>query len=172
MIEMKDLIISSPSFSDGGEIPKKHTGFGEDISPAFIIEGLIDEAVSITIIMDDLDVPMRSEYNHWLFWNIPAINKIPESIPCGEVIESLQGARQGVGYGKNRYRGPKQPPFIKKAHRYRFVFYSLDCVMNIAATSKKSDVVKAMSGHILQSGQITGWYKPDRYCAGTSGSGG
>lgn len=35
---------------------QKHTGFGEDISPAFKIENMSHKAVSIAIIMDDLGV--------------------------------------------------------------------------------------------------------------------
>lgn len=51
------LNISCPSFGANGQIPKKHTGFGEDISPQFSIDGLQGEVKTLVIIMDDLDVP-------------------------------------------------------------------------------------------------------------------
>lgn len=152
------LKIECPSFHKDGEIPPRYTGFGEDISPKFLINDLMNPVESIAIIMDDLDIPIIKELNHWLIWNLPAASEISENIPYGAVCPN--GAVQGIGYGKNRYRGPKQPPFIHKAHRYRFTVYGLDCVLNLPSTSKKDDLIKAMSGHILQSGEVMGWYKP------------
>ena len=152
------LHITCPAFGKNGQIPKTHTGFGEDISPAFSIEGLEDEVKTLAIIMDDLDVPFSGALNHWLIWNLPPENTIAEDIPYG--AECPNGAMQGLAYRKNRYRGPKQPPFIKKAHRYRFCMYGLDCALELPAASRKKDLMQAMSGHILQSGEITGWYQP------------
>lgn len=152
------LKITCPSFSEDGQIPKRHTGFGEDISPSFLIDGLSDQIKSIAIVMDDLNIPFIREYTHWLIWNLPAEEVIPENIPYG--TDCPNGATQGIGYGKNRYRGPKQPPFIKKSHRYRFTIYGLDCTLSLEPSSQKGDLIKAMSGHIVKSGEITGWYKP------------
>lgn len=154
----KQLKITCPSFSEDGQIPKKHTGFGENISPEFLIEGLTENTASIAMIMDDLDVPVIGYLNHWLIWNLPAAVRIAESIPHG--AETILGAKQGVAYGKHRYAGPKQPPFIKKSHRYRFTVYGLDCVLDLSADSSKDKLLNAMSGHVLQSGEIIGWYKP------------
>lgn len=107
---------------------------------------------------DDLDVPFVGELNHWLIWNLPPGDLIAENIPYG--AEGPNGARQGIAYGKNRYKGPKQPPFIRKAHRYRFCVYGLDSKIYISTSSRKADLQQAMSGHILQSGELIGWYKP------------
>ena len=152
------LNINCPSFGVDGQIPKKHTGFGEDISPAFSIEGLRSEVKTLAVMMDDLDVPFYGELNHWLIWNLPSEDRLPENIPYG--AECPNGAKQGLAYGKHRYRGSKQPPFIKKAHRYRFCVYGLDCALELPSTSRKKDLVHAMAGHILQRGEITGWYQP------------
>ena len=157
------LKISCPSFGGQGEIPKKHTGFGEDISPRLLIDGLMNETKSLAVVMDDLDIPLVGTYNHWLIWNLPPVKEIPEGIPYG--AQCPNGARQGVAYGKNRYRGPKQPPFIKSAHRYRFTVFGLDCILDLPVTSRKTDLMKAMSGHILQSGEVIGRYKPDILCS-------
>ena len=53
----QSLNISCPSFGVDGQIPKKHTGFGEDISPALSIEGLHSEVKTLAIMMDGMDVP-------------------------------------------------------------------------------------------------------------------
>lgn len=153
------LQITSPSFDNLGFIPIKHTGFGEDISPEFRITGLCDKVQSIAITMDDLDIPVIGELNHWLIWNIPKTDVIPEGLPCGEVLASYGNAIQGIGYGKHRYRGPKQPPFVKSAHRYKFTFYALDTFIDISHNSKKEQLINAINGHIVQTGYIVGLYK-------------
>lgn len=157
-VSQNTLKVSCPSFGSSGEIPKRHTGFGEDISPSFSIGGLDDAVKTLAIVMDDLDVPFAGELNHWLIWNLPPKDSIAENIPYG--ADCPGGTRQGLAYGKNRYRGPKQPPFVKKAHRYRFRVYALDCSLELPATARKKDLIRAMSGHILQRGETVGWYRP------------
>lgn len=159
MDKIGELKITSPSFDDGGSMPKKHTGFDVDISPAFHFLNLSDETVSLAVIMDDLDIPMIPAYNHWLIWNIKKTDRLPEDIPYGPAVPSLGNAVQGTGYGVNRYRGPRQPFFVRNTHRYIFRFYALDCLLNLESKAKKQDLVAAMAGHIIQEGSITGRYK-------------
>ena len=159
MYAENELQITSPSFENNGAMPKKHTGFGEDISPRFQLSNLLSEAVSIAIVMDDLDIPMISSLNHWVIWNIPKSETIPENIPYGPVVPMLANAKQGVGYGKNRYRGPKQPVFVRSIHRYIFKFYVLDCFLDLDTSAKKAALHNAMNGHIIQQGSITGTYR-------------
>ena len=90
MLNDKKLKITSPSFENNCMMPKKHTGFVEDISPAFKIENMSHKAVSIAIIMDDLDVVFSNEYNHWCIWNIPKTNEIAENIPYGKTMPILE----------------------------------------------------------------------------------
>lgn len=113
---LKTLVITSPAFRQGGPIPKRHTGFGEDVSPAFRLSGLCPEAVSLEVILDDLDIPLIPAYPHWLIWDIPPTEEIPEHIPCGALGPG--GAVQGVAYGRNCYRGPRPPFFVRTPHRY------------------------------------------------------
>ena len=159
MVHESELIITSNAFKDGGLIPIKHTGFDRDVSPSFQLLNLCEKAVSIAIIMDDLDVPFIPAYNHWLIWNIPNMKKIPENIPYTAVVPNLGNAIQGVAWGKNRYRGPKQPLFVRSTHRYVFHFFILDCFLHLEANTRKQELLKAMQGHILQESNITGKYK-------------
>lgn len=154
--------VGCPSFSDQGFIPQKHTGYGQDCSPEFRLSGVSEQGVSIAILLVDLDIPFCKEYPHWLIWNIPKTDQIPEGIPYGEEVPELGYARQGVAYGKNRYAGPKPPVFLLKPHRYVFRFFILDCFLELPSTAKKSDLLAAMQGHILQQGSITGKYKYEK----------
>lgn len=153
------LAITSPSFEDFGRIPKKHTGFAEDSSPGFQISNLASQTVSLAIMMEDLDVPFLKGFPHWLIWNIPQMDAIPEGIPSGAQVASLGGARQGIAYGVHRYRGPKPPIFIRGPHRYRFYFYALDCFLELDNIARKKEMLQAMEGHVLQRGHITGTYR-------------
>lgn len=152
-----NLNVTSNAFENEGNIPLKYTGRGEDISPQLKLGTIDPKAKTITIIMDDLDNPIGI-FNHWVIWNIPAsFVDIPEGIPKSEVVPSLGNAIQGKsGYGgKHWYRGPL-PPF--GTHRYIFRIYVLDSELDLTNDSGKKELKKAMEGHILQYGTLTGEY--------------
>jgi Raf kinase inhibitor-like YbhB/YbcL family protein len=154
-----NLMLKSGAFEHNGYIPEKYTGRGKDISPQINISGISSKARSIAIVMDDLDNPLIKAFNHWIIWNIPVQEIIPENIKHGEIVETLGGAIQGIAYGRHKYKGPKPPRFIRNTHRYQFNVYILDCMVELDSNSKKGDLVKAMDGHIIQFGTITGLYK-------------
>ncbi|MDO4354953.1 MAG: YbhB/YbcL family Raf kinase inhibitor-like protein [Clostridia bacterium] len=150
------LRVSSPSFADGGPMPARHTGFGEDVSPALALHDLDARAVTLAIVMDDLDIPFIPAYTHWLIWNLPAWESIPEALPPGAQLPECGGAQQGLGYGRHRYRGPKPPIFEWRRHRYVFHVYALDVRLNLPADARRRDLLRAMQGHILQQAKLTG----------------
>lgn len=150
-----NLKVTSDAFEEGGIMPVKYTGKGEDISPSLNWGELDSKAKSIAIIMDDLDAPVGI-FNHWVIWNIPAsFSGIPEGVPKEEVVESLGNAVQGKNEygGKHYYRGPL-PPF--GTHRYIFKVYVLDTQLNLNHNTDKKGLQKAMGGHILQYGTLMG----------------
>lgn len=147
------------TFENNEMIPKKHTGYGEDLSPELVLTDVPKETVSLAIILDDLDVPWKKEYNHWIVWNIPNTEIVPEGLPKGPEIDKPIKACQGIGWGKNCYRGPKPPFFLKKAHRYVFYVYALDSELVLSPNSKKEALINAMQGHILAETSLMGLYK-------------
>lgn len=154
---MKPIIVTSKAFEEGKSIPRQYTGRGENISPDFQLTGIVKEAKSIVIIMDDVDHPIVPHYNHWIIWNIPVSEEIPAHIPAGETVASLGNAKQGMAYGKHQYKGPK-PPFSWK-HRYTFSIYLLDGMLSLPSSARKKEVMQAMEGHILQEGAISGVFQ-------------
>ncbi|NMM64331.1 YbhB/YbcL family Raf kinase inhibitor-like protein [Clostridium sp. P21] len=152
-----NLGVTSSAFEDGGTIPKKYTGRGEDNSPPIKLETIDKKAETIAIIMDDLDNPLGM-FNHWVIWNIPAsFSDIPEGISKEKIVKSLGNAVQGQSYygNKHYYRGPK-PPF--GTHKYVFKVYVLDSTLNLSENSDKVALQKTMEGHILQYGTLTGYF--------------
>lgn len=151
----ENLKVKSDAFENGDNIPVKHTGKGEDISPLLMLDGISNDAVSMVIIMDDLDFPLGT-YNHWVMWNVPAsFSVIPEAVPKETIVSSLGNAVQGKSNygGKHYYRGPL-PPF--GLHTYVFKVFVLDTMLELDNDAGKSQVMKAMDGHILQYGTLTG----------------
>lgn len=149
-----NMQVTSTAFEDGGFLPERYTGHGEDVSPPLTLENLVPAAKSIAIIMDDHDFPLGI-YNHWVIWNIPATSgSIPEAIPRDTIVASLGNAVQGKSHygGKHYYQGPL-PPF--GIHTYVFKVYVLDTMLDLSEESGKADVQKAMEGHILQYGEIS-----------------
>ncbi|MBO0452886.1 YbhB/YbcL family Raf kinase inhibitor-like protein [Candidatus Enterococcus murrayae] len=149
------LEITSPAFKNGDKIPIDYTGNGKDRSPELRLSELDRRAVSLVVIMDDIDHPLAGVYNHWLIWNIPPMKIIPAEIPQGKQVSELGNSVQGIGYGKHRYRGPK-PPF--GSHRYKYNVFVLDTKLDLLASSRKRELLEAMAGHILQYGYLIGEY--------------
>ena len=154
------LKITTPCFDEGGWIPDRNSGFGEDKSPEFRIEGIDAKAKTMMITLDDLGHPLQPGYNHWIAWNIPPAECIPGGIAKGSVMEDPIHIEQGLAYGKHCYRGPK-PPFNWN-HEYVFTLYTLDCKLEADKNSNKEDIFKLAEGHVLQKAELRGRYQHKR----------
>jgi Raf kinase inhibitor-like YbhB/YbcL family protein len=150
------LAMKATAFAKGGEIPKRHTCDGADLSPALSWNGVSPAALSLALIVDDPDAP-RGTWTHWLIWNIPAhLTALPEGVPAQEVLEN--GARQGrndfdrIGYG-----GPCPPP--GKAHRYFFKLYALNTSLDLKAGAGRQELERALKGHIVSQAEWMGTHR-------------
>lgn len=148
--------ISSPSFQPGGEIPKKFTCEGADVSPELHWTSPPAGSVSFALIADDPDAPVGN-WTHWIFFDIPpSATGLPEGVSKMDEVPS--GGRQGrndfrrIGYG-----GPCPPP--GKPHRYFFKLYALDKMLNLKPGANKQEIERAMQGHILGTAQLMGTYR-------------
>ena len=60
------ITISSTAFSHNEPIPRKHTGEGEDVSPALAWSGIPEGTKELALIMDDPDAPRPETWVHWV----------------------------------------------------------------------------------------------------------
>jgi len=68
------------------------------------------------------------------------------------------GIMEGMtDFGEVGYGGPAPPD---KRHTYVFKLYALDTELDLPAKSTKTDVEKAMEGHIIDQATLTGTYAP------------
>lgn len=146
--------ITSSSFKDGNEIPKKHGYKFDNLSPELIISDTPKEAKSLALIMDDPDAKaaVGKLWVHWIVWNIPPyVNVIKENtLPNGTV----QGK---TDFGEVKYGGPAPPD---KKHTYLFKLYALDQTLDLPSGSTKNQLEQAMKNHIIKESLLTGTFAP------------
>jgi Raf kinase inhibitor-like YbhB/YbcL family protein len=154
------LSVTSPAWPDGGEVPMKNAGRGENKSPEFEFhwtagnnpvaapEGL----QSYAIIFHDIENSTNKttvDTLHWSAFNIPGTAKgLPEGLGSGDLPD---GTRNGPGIAAGRgapaYFGPGAGP--GPFHHYVFEFYALDTKLNLPANTTRDELMKAMDGHVI-----------------------
>ncbi len=144
------MTLTSPSFQNGGAIPKAFTCDGGNRSPALAWSGVPAGAKSLVLICDDPDAPAGD----WVHWILYALD--PRSKGLGE-NEALEGPTPGKNsWGKSAWGGPCPPP--GKPHRYYFRLYALDASLRLKPGADKAAVEAAMKGHVLAQAELMGTY--------------
>lgn len=145
---MQRLTITSRAFEQHQLMPAAYTCQGDNISPPLEIEGVPDTTKSFALIMEDPDAP-GGLFVHWLKWNIPpALDGFEE----GREPPGVSGKGSS---GKLSYEGPCPP---SGAHRYMFKVYALDTELILSEGSQREELLKAMKGHVVGYGELTGLY--------------
>lgn len=139
--------LTSSAFAHNTMIPRKYTCQGEDVNPPLVISGLPDTTVTLALINDDPDAP-GGTWDHWIVWDIPPAAAIAENS-----VPGVQGKNSGGGID---YEGPCPP---SGTHRYFFKLYALDTKLSLKEGARKSEVLKAMQGHILGQTELVGLYQ-------------
>jgi Raf kinase inhibitor-like YbhB/YbcL family protein len=145
--DFKTLQVTSTSFSNNGFIPAQYTCDGINVNPPLDIANIPKETQCLALVVDDPDAPMGT-WVHWLVWNIPVTHHLKEG-----TVHGTQGLND---FKKHTYGGPCPP---SGTHRYFFKVYALDELLVLPATTTKQQLERAMSGHILAFGELTGLYK-------------
>jgi Raf kinase inhibitor-like YbhB/YbcL family protein len=153
------LNISSPAFSNGGEIPTKYTADGGGISPPLQISGIPGNAKSLALIVDDPDAPdpkaPKRTFVHWVVYNLPAdTTRLAEGL---DLKQLPAGSEVGQNDWQQEGYGPPDPPVGR--HRYVHKLYALDTVLPHVEHATKRDLLYAMQGHVLDQAELVGTYE-------------
>lgn len=143
--------IVSPDFENQGTIPGMFTCKGKDINPALSISEVPAGAKSLALIVDDPDAPGKT-WVHWVLYNIP-----PGTTAIAQ--NSIPGQQAGNDFGQDNYGGPCPP---SGTHRYFFKLYALDTMVD-SRPRNKSDLEKAMKGHVLDQAQLLGTFSKQNF---------
>jgi len=153
------LTLTSPVFSDQGEIPKRYTCEGADVSPPLSWSDPPEGTKSLALIVDDPDAPdpkaPRMTWVHWVLYNLPPT---AGGLPEGVASEDLPpGTREGLNdWRRTGYGGPC-PPIGR--HRYFHKLYALDVLLPDLGTPAKAELERAMEGHVLARVELVGTYQ-------------
>jgi Raf kinase inhibitor-like YbhB/YbcL family protein len=128
----------------------------DDISPELSWNAPPDRTQSFALIVIDKDSAFGFKFTHWVLYDIPPDKReLPENTPKQEQLPD--GSRQGHNdYDRIGYVGPCPP---KGTHHYVFTLHALDTKLNLPPGASKKQVVKAMNGHVLASGELIGRFQ-------------
>ena len=153
---MTNLQLTSSAFSHGDEIPRKFGYKNGNASPPLTISGIPKGTESLALIMDDPDAmgAVGKVWVHWVVWNINHDTTDLKDKKTGMPSLNVEGM---TDFGEFGYGGPAPPD---KRHTYVFKLYALDSMLDLHGESSKTDVERAMEGHIIEQTQLTGTYAP------------
>jgi Raf kinase inhibitor-like YbhB/YbcL family protein len=152
---LSDMQLTSPAFETGGTIPAKHTGEGEDSSPALSWQGAPDNAKSFAVICHDPDAPLikPGEYGfvHWVLYNIPGtVSELPEG-----VVGYTSGKND---FGKAGYGGP-MPPEGHGTHYYFFMVLALDTETDLEPGLSLRELLERIEPNVVAMNRLVGTYR-------------
>jgi len=144
------LSLTSAAFNSNGPIPQDHTCDGTGTPPPLEWSGAPTGTESFALIVDDPDAPdpkaPTQTFVHWVGYDIPASAASVDG-----------GHREGLNDRRQRgYTGPC-PPIGR--HRYFFKLYALDTTLGDLGRPTKSDLERAMKGHVLEQTELVGTYE-------------
>jgi Raf kinase inhibitor-like YbhB/YbcL family protein len=157
------IVVSSPVFSAGTAIPKPYSADGTGLFPAINWEGLPVDCQSLILVVEDPDAPKATPFVHGIFYNIPAsLAGLPEEAVLSDGL-SLDYVNLGIQMGKNtmsktEYMAPAPPPG-HGPHHYHFQLIALDIVLDLPGEPTLVEIKKALTGHVLGSGELIGIYE-------------
>jgi Raf kinase inhibitor-like YbhB/YbcL family protein len=152
--------LRSPAFENGQPIPLRHTGDGEDLSPALAWLEPPAGTRELALVVDDPDAPSREPWVHWVLYKVPAATRdLPQGVLPVRTPPTPATALQGKNsWGGIGWRGP-EPPRGHGVHHYCFRLLALDAVLPLDAGLEAKALLDSLSGHILAQAELMGTYK-------------
>ncbi|WP_440996792.1 YbhB/YbcL family Raf kinase inhibitor-like protein [Arhodomonas sp. SL1] len=154
------FVLESPEFHHNGELPRRFTGDGAEVSPPLAWRGVPEEAQGLVLIMEDPDAPdplaPRERVTHWLVYNLPpGDGGLPEGVTGADLPE---GTAEGLN--DEHVVGYLPPMPAVDRHRYFFRLYALAAPLPVPdAPYARYGLERAMSGLVLAETELVGTYR-------------
>jgi len=155
---LSDMQLTSTAFTNGGAIPSKHTGEGEDVSPELSWSNAPEGTRAFAVICHDPDAPLISPggtygFVHWVLYNIPvSVNSLAEG--------SKEYTEGQTDFDKPGYGGP-MPPNGHGKHHYYFWVLALNDATEIEPGLTLWELLKRIEPHVIGMNRLVGTYQRD-----------
>ncbi|MES2524692.1 MAG: YbhB/YbcL family Raf kinase inhibitor-like protein [Gemmatimonadota bacterium] len=149
--------LTSLAFAPGTAIPERHTCDGIQQSPPLSWRDAPAGTESFALIVDDPDAS-KGTFVHWVLYNIASdVSGLQDGASPNELPDD---SREGLNDdGNPGYTGPCPP---SGSHRYFHKLYALDTALaDLGARATKTDLERAMEGHVLATAELIGTYERD-----------
>jgi Raf kinase inhibitor-like YbhB/YbcL family protein len=146
---MAGFTLTSPAFTDRGQIPRRHSCDGPDLSPPLAWAGAPAGTAAYALLVDD---PDARGFAHWVVAPIGAdATGLPAGVPA--VGPPAQGRND---FGRTGWGGPCPP---SGTHRYVFTLYALSRAPTLPSRPTAADVQRAIGGIVIGEARLTGTYR-------------
>ena len=155
---LSTMQLVSPAFRQGGRIPAKYTGEGENVSPPLSWSGAPSGTRSFAVICHDPDAPLISKHGtygfvHWVLYNIPAAtNSLDEGTTAFTAGKN--------DFGKTGYGGP-MPPDGHGDHHYYFWILALDHETQLEGGLELWELLQEIEPRVTGMNRLMGIYARD-----------
>jgi Raf kinase inhibitor-like YbhB/YbcL family protein len=151
------LMLASPAFAPGGQIPSEYTCDGADISPPLSWSGVPPGTKSLILVVEDPDAP-SGVFRHWAVFDIPpAAAGLAAGYGRNRPAAGFREARND--FGDQDYGGPCPPPG-HGTHHYRFRLFALSRpTLELTPSATASSVLLAAQPYVIQQTELTGAYR-------------
>ena len=153
---LSDMRLTSTAFEDGGSIPSRYTGEGEDTSPQLSWRGASVGTKAFAVICHDPDAPLVTPggtygFVHWVLYNIPA--------STSSIAEGSADFTHGKNdFGNLGYGGP-MPPAGHGQHRYYFWVLALDEQVDLEAGLTMWQLLARIEPNLVGMNRLVGTFE-------------
>lgn len=153
---LSDMRLTSTAFADGGAIPARYTGEGEDVSPGLAWSQAPDGTQAFAVICHDPDAPLLSAggtygFVHWVLYNIPnSVSELPEAV--NDYTAGL------TDFGRTGYGGP-MPPEGHGVHRYYFWVLALNKDLQLPPDLTLWQLLQKIEPAVIGMNRLVGTYR-------------
>jgi Raf kinase inhibitor-like YbhB/YbcL family protein len=149
-LNVADLRLRSAAFDHHKEIPARHTGDGEDVSPELSWTGVPEGTAAFAVVVHDPDAPLVDGFTHWVAYGIAG--------DATGLEEGTSDVTEGTtSFGETRYNGPAPPEGHGKHHYYVWL-YALDEDLDLEPGLDRRALLDAIEDHVIEQARLIGTY--------------
>jgi Raf kinase inhibitor-like YbhB/YbcL family protein len=151
------LSVTSAAVTAGLPLEERFSQNGENRSPPISWTKGPAGTLSYAVLLEDANVTRPEPVAHWVVYDIPGtVDHLSENQPKQSTLD--MGALQGRNVGNEAgFIGPKPP--AGETHSYHMQVFALNTRLKLdPEKTERNDVVRAMKGHVLASGDLIATY--------------